>query len=41
MAAGLNLRNFPESLRQTLKVKAIQAGKSLEEYATSILRAAK
>ena len=41
MADGLNLKNFPEAIRHALKVKAIQAGKTLEEYATAVLRAAK
>ena len=40
MADGLNLRKFPEALRNALKMKALQTGKSLETYATEILKGA-
>ena len=38
--SGLNLRKFPEALRNALKMKALQTGKSLETYATEILKGA-
>ena len=41
LAMALQLRKFPEDLKRQLKVKALQANKTLAEYVIGILRAAK